>query len=225
MTTMENDHRPAHRGRPARPGARRPACGRRRGGPGGAHRARAAGEHPDHRRRAVHGARGRSGRRGGRRCRSGTGVYGLAHHPGPGARRPGGPARRAAHRAQGRPRHAGDDRGGQDHLRGTRRGAGDDRHLRVRGRSVAAAVRQDHRLRAPRSPPDGNLAPARCRRRHHRVQLPGRGVGVEHRRRPGVRRHRGLEAVGPDAVDRDRLPGPDRARRHRRRRATRRSAG
>ena len=30
------------------------------------------------------------------------------------------------------------------------------------------------------------------------VQLPGRGLGVEHRARPGLRRHGGLEAVGAD---------------------------
>ena len=82
---------------------------------------------------------------------------------------------------------AGHHRGGQDHLGGARRGAGDDRHLPVRRRSVAAAVRPHHRLRAAGSPADGDVAPARRRRRHHRVQLPGRGVGVEHRGRAGLR--------------------------------------
>ncbi len=48
--------------------------------------------------------------------------------------------------------------------------------------------------RAPRSSADGDLAPARAVRGDHRLQLPGRGVGVERRPRPGVRRHRGVEA-------------------------------
>ncbi len=141
----------------------------------------------------------------------------MAHDTGPGARRAGGAARRAARRAQGRPRRAGHHRGREDHLGGPRRGAGDDRHLRVRRRAVAAAVRQDHRLRACRAPADGDLASARRRRRHHRLQLPRRGVGVERRDRAGVRRHRGVEAVGAHAADRAGLPGAGRARRRRRR--------
>ena len=90
---------------------------------------------------------------------------------------------------------------------GLRRGAGDDRHLRPRRRPVPPAVRPHDRLRAPRPPDDGAVAPARRRRRDQRVQLPGRGLVVEHRARPGLRRHRGLEAVGEDAADRARLPG------------------
>ena len=56
-------------------------------------------------------------------------------------------------------------RGRQDPLRGARRGPGDDRHLRLRGRPVAPALRPDHAVRAPRPPADGDLAPARRRRR------------------------------------------------------------
>ena len=42
-------------------------------------------------------------------------------------------------------------------------------------------------------------------RRHLRLQLPGRGVVVERGARAGLRRPRGLEAVGEDAADRARL--------------------
>ena len=37
-------------------------------------------------------------------------------------------------------------------------------------------------------------------RRHHRLQLPGRGVGLERRARAGLRRSGDLEAVGEDAA-------------------------
>ena len=110
---------------------------------------------------------------------------------------------------------------GQDHLRGARRSAGDDRHLRVRRRPVAPAVRQDDGLRAAGAPADGDVASARRRRRHHRVQLPRRGVVVEHRDRAGLRRHRGVEALGADAADRAGVPGAARAGRRRRRGAAR----
>ena len=108
----------------------------------------------------------------------------------PGRGAPGQAARRAAGRAQGRPRHPDQPRGRQDHLRGARRGAGDDRHLRLRGRPVPPALRPHDALRAPGPPADGDLAPARRRRRHQRLQLPRRGLVVEHRRRPGLRRPR-----------------------------------
>ena len=38
-------------------------------------------------------------------------------------------------------------------------------------------------------------------RRHHRLQLPGRRLGLERGARAGLRRSRGLEAVGEDAAD------------------------
>ena len=60
----------------------------------------------------------------------------------------------------------------------------------------------------PGPPADGDLAPARRGRRDLGVQLPGRGLVVEHRHRPGVRRHRGLEAVGAGAAVRARLVRP-----------------
>ena len=177
--------------------------------------ARLARQHPDNRRCAVHrpGEHTRTGRH--RHRRSGAGLYDVAHHAGAGARCAGGAARRTARRAQGRSGDAGDRGGGEDHLRGTRRGAGDDRHLPIRGRSVASALRAHDRLRAAGAPADGDLAPARCGRRDHGVQLPGRGVVVEHRRRAGVRRHRGVEALGADAADRAGVPGTDRAGRRR----------
>ena len=112
-------------------------------------------------------------------------------------------------------------RGRQDPLRGPRRGAGDDRHLRLRRRPVPPARRPHDAVRAARPPADGDVAPARRRRRDLRVQLPGRGVVVEQRDRAGLRRHRGVEAVGAHAADRPRLlgaarPGSPASRRARR---------
>ena len=104
---------------------------------------------------------------------------------------------RASKEALGR---AGDPRGRQDHLRGPRRSAGDDRHLRLRGRPVAPALRPHHRLRAPRPPDDGAVASARAVRRHHGLQLPGRGLVLERRARRRLRRSGDLEAVGEDAA-------------------------
>ena len=49
-------------------------------------------------------------------------------------------------------------------------------------RAVAAAVRADDRVRAPRAPDDGDVASARAGRRDQGVQFPGRGLGVEHAR-------------------------------------------
>ena len=94
----------------------------------------------------------------------------------------------------------------QDPAGRSRRGAGDDRHLRLRGRPVAPALRPDHRLRTAGSPDDGDLAPARPGRGDHRLQLSRRRLGVELRARAGLRRHRGVEAVGEDAAVRARLP-------------------
>ena len=126
---------------------------------------------------------------------------------------------RAARRAQGRPRHPDQPRGRQDHLRGPRRGPGDGRHLRLRGRPLPPALRPHDAVRAPRPPADGDLAPARRRRRHQRVQLPGRGLVVEHRRRPRLRRPGRLEALGADAAHLAGLPRAPRPGHRRRRRA------
>ena len=141
-------------------------------------------------------------RRRRRHRRAGAGrLPAVAQGSGPGARRAGQAARRAADRAQGRPRRPGQPRGRQDHLRGARRGAGDDRHLRLRRRPLPPALRAHDALRAPGSPADGDLAPARRGRRHQRLQLPRRGVVLEHGHRPGLRRPRRLEAVGAGAAD------------------------
>ena len=59
--------------------------------------------------------------------------------------------------------------------------------------------------------------------RHLRVQLPRRGVGVEHRARAGLRRHRGLEAVGDHPAGRARRRRAARPGRRRRRRTRRTS--
>ena len=61
-------------------------------------------------------------------------------------------------------------------------------------------------------PNDGDLASAGRRRGDLGVQLPGRGVGVERGAGPGLRRRRGVEAVGKDAAHRRRRPRPVRAR-------------
>ncbi len=50
-------------------------------------------------------------------------------------------------------------------------------------------------LRAAPPPHVRAVAPARTGRRHHRLQLPGRRVGLERRARRRLRRHRDLEAV------------------------------
>ena len=157
-------------------------------------------------------------RRGDRRGR--RGVHRLAGGAGTGARPAGQALGRAADRAQGGSGHAGHRRGRQDHLRGARRGAGDDRHHRPRRRSVAPAVRQDHALGAAGPPADGDLAPAGRGRDHLRLQLPGRGLRLEHRPRPGGRRHGGLEAGRGDAA-----VGPGHRRPARPGRGGRRGAG
>ena len=130
---------------------------------------------------------GRRGRGGGSRPRP-RGLPRLAPCAGAEARRAGAPARRGAAHEQGRARPPRLHRGRQDRLRGARRSPGDDRHLRFRGRPVAPALRPHHRHRAPVAPHDGDLASARRRRRHLGLQLPGRGVVVERRARPGLRR-------------------------------------
>ena len=141
--------------------------------------------------------------------------------PAPERGAPGQAVRRAARRAQGGPRRAGEPRGREDHLRGPGRGPGDDRRLRLRRRPVPPALRPHHALGAARPPADGDLAPARRRRRHQRVQLPGRRLVVEHRDRPGLRRPRRLEALGAHPADRAGLRGPAGAG-HRRVRGARR---
>ena len=113
------------------------------------------------------------------------------------ARASAGEELRAAKEALGRAGHA---RGRQDRLRGPRRSAGDDRHLRFRRRPVAAAVRPDHRLRAPGPSHDRDLASAGAVRDHLRLQFPGRGLVLERGAGAGVRRCRDLEAVGEDAA-------------------------
>ena len=49
--------------------------------------------------------------------------------------------------------------------------------------------------------------PAGTGRRDHGLQFPGRRLGLERDARPGLRRCRGLEAVGEDAAVRHGLPG------------------
>ena len=75
--------------------------------------------------------------------------------------------------------------------------------------------------RAPRPSHDGAVAPAGRGGRHHRVQLPGRGVVLERGPGRGLRRHRRLEAGRADAAHRrrraaHRQPRDGRPRPHRR---------
>ena len=123
--------------------------------------------------------------------------------PAPGRARP--PARRGAAPREGGARRARHARGREDRAGGARRGPGDDRHLRLRGRSLAAALRPLDRLGAPGPPADRDVAPARAGRRHQRLQLPGRRLELERRARARLRRPGDLEAVRADAADGDRL--------------------
>ena len=142
--------------------------------------------------------RWRSG--GGLRAR-GRGLLGLANGPGAAARRAGPPARRGIARRRSRRSarlvtlEAGKILSGEP-----RRSAGDDRHLRFRGRPLAPALRPHHRQRAARPPDDGAMASARAGAGDHRVQFPGRGLGVERGAGAGLRRSGGLEAVREDAA-------------------------
>ena len=217
----------------SRPSPTRPLTRRRRAAlPSGDHEQRLAGQ----RRAPVASLRHADAARGRRRgpARAGDAFRAWRQVPAP-AR--GALVKRLGElldRAQGRPGDAGQPRGREDHLRGARRDPGDDRHLRLRGRAVPPALRPDDAVRAPRPPADGDLAPARCGRRDHRLQLPRRGLVLEHRRRPGLRRPRGLEALrahpahvaglrrGPPAGDSptsgrrpSALPGAPRRRRRR----------
>ena len=62
----------------------------------------------------------------------------------------------------------------------------------------------DHRQRAARASHDGDLASARAGGGDQRLQLPGRGVGLERGARAGVRRHGAVETLGEDAAHRAR---------------------
>ena len=101
---------------------------------------------------------------------------------------------------------------GQDPPGRPGRSAGDDRHLRFRGRLsrqlyglTIASERPGHRMM--------ELASARPRRDHLRLQFSRRRVGVERGARACLRRQRDLEAVGEDAAHRACHAGAVRARR------------
>ncbi len=149
----------------------------------------------------------------------------MAQRPRTRPRGAGQAPRRAPRRTQGRPRHAHQPRGRQDHLGSARRSPGDDRHLRLRGRSLPAAVRPHHAVRAPRSPAHGDLAPARRRGSHQRLQLPGRRLVLEHRHRLGVRGSGGVEAVRADTAHVAGMPRHPRPSHRRDRRSVRPVAG
>ncbi len=78
------------------------------------------------------------------------------------------------------------------------------RHRRLRRRPRPAALRAVDAFGAPRAPNVRAMASARDHRHHHRVQLPGRGVGVERDGRGGLRQRDDLEAEPAHAAQRDR---------------------
>ncbi len=154
-------------------------------------------------------------------ARSRRRVRRVARRAGAASRRARPAARRGAAPREGRARRARHARGREDRAGGSRRGAGDDRHLRLRRRPLAAALRPLDRLGAPGAPAHRDVAPARPRGRHERVQLPRRGVELERRARARLRRSGDLEAVREDAAHGDRDDGAARAGR----RAVRRRPG
>gem|GEM_PF-5631310 len=141
-------------------------------------------------------------RRGGRSRRCGGGgpsgprrVPRLADRARSGSRSPGEATRPAGREPQvgpGRPDHP---RGRKDPFGGSGRGSGDDRRLRPRRGALAAARGSDHAVGASWASAHGDLASRRRRRCHLRLQLPCRGLGVEHDHRARLRRQRRLEAV------------------------------
>ena len=143
------------------------------------HRGHAPGDDTHHRQDHRAGRRAEESRGDDRRCPQG--LPRVANGPRSPARRArSSPRRRAPRRARisRPPRH---HRGRKDPLRRHRRSAGDDRYLRLRHWPLAPARRSHHRLRAARAPHDGDLAPARSRWRHLRLQLSRRRLGVERR--------------------------------------------
>ena len=125
--------------------------------------------------------------------------------PAPRARRARAPARRGAARAQGRPRRRWSR---WRPARSLRRASGEVQEMidicdfavglsrQLYGLTIASE-RPGHRMME-------TVASAGPGRRDLRVQLPGRGLGVERRAGAGLRRSGGVEAVGEDAADRAR---------------------
>ena len=108
-------------------------------------------------------------------------------------------------RAQGGARPAGHARGRQDPAP---RGCGEVQEMIDMADFAVGLSRQLYGLtmhsERPAAPDVRAVAPARPGRRHHRLQLPGRGVGLERDGRGRLRRLDDLEAVAPGAADRDR---------------------
>ncbi len=130
----------------------------------------------------------------------GGGVQRVARRTRAAARRTGAAVRRGTARSEARSRRTGHGRVRQDPAGRSRRSAGDDRHLRLRGRSVAPALRTDDGVRTARPRDARNVAPGRRVRHHHRVQLPGGAVVLERGAGDRLRRSGDLEAVGKDAA-------------------------
>ena len=145
------------------------------------------------------GQRGRPG--GGDRIgRIGRACVARRSGTAPGRGRP--PLRQPVARAQGCAGHAGVARERQDQGRGRRRSAGDDRHRRLRRRTVADALRQIDALGTRGAPNVRAMASAGRGRRHFRVQLSRRRLGVERDARRDLRQCHGVEAVAQDAARR-----------------------
>ena len=151
--------------------------------------------------RYGHRATGRHGRRRRARCR---GLRDLARRAGAAPRRAGAPAGRGAAREK-------EALGALVTLEAGKilsEGLGEVQEMidicDFRRRPLAAALRPHDRLRAARPSHDGAVASAGAGRRHHRVQLSRRGLGLERDARGGLRRPGRLEAVGEDAAHRAR---------------------
>ena len=162
-------------------------------------------------RRLGHGA-GEDARRRRGRCRDRSrarGIPAMARRAGAASRRARAPLRRGASREQGRARpRSSRIEAGKIVAGGARRSAGDDRHLRFRRAACRASSTAS---RSPSERPGHRMSetwhPLGVGRRDQRVQLPGRGVGVELRARARVRRLGRVEAVGEDAAHGARVSG------------------
>ena len=134
--------------------------------------------------------------------RRARGVPHLAHGAGAGTRRAGQAVRRAASPST---RPTSPTSSASRSGRSGRRRSARSRRWSTSATTRSGLSRQLQGRTMPSERPGHRLMetwhPTRRRRRHLRVQLPGRGLVVEHRAGAGVRRLRGVEGVRADAAD------------------------